>query len=279
MGQCNVLREELSSKGADFNSILTADSDNDLRVTEKEFTEFCNTGSRKCSGSPTAVWKVVLALQAKPYWKSKEVRSDFMIGEHAYFNGGWRELVFSYGSWQFPWRKTTLDTIRQSVYKMSQVMAPLDHLLSVADKIGIKEVQAVGSCTPKLTMSNCAKSWLSYNQIPGQASADPVMDTKSSSVAGGAYTYPTSINIPDSPNPLFSLALCLIERDHVSEEEMRMLMGCGSDAVKSSVSMLLLLVVVIGPIHFITGPGMTLKYSRIIAWFYRPLFPPLKFHL
>ena len=227
MGQCSLLREELAQKhpvpNTDY-SLLAADINNDLKITEEEFTAFCST--RNCAGRSADLWKIILTLNARPFWKSQEERKYFYIGEHVYFNGGWRELVFSAGGWMFPWHRTTLDTIRQSSYQTKQLLGPIDYLIEHVEEMGVPEVEAVAGCTPtKALMGSCAETLLAYKPIPTSSSADPV-PTKTAPAEGATYPYPGSVDIPDTPNPLFNLARCLVERGHVTGNDMREMLGC-----------------------------------------------------
>ncbi|XP_063683667.1 uncharacterized protein LOC134818162 [Bolinopsis microptera] len=229
MAQCTELRKDYEdSISSSDTTILAADKDKDLEITEDEFTKFCENSvdtSRTCSD----LWKSILSLQAKPYWQKNTVSTSFFIGEHAYFNGGWYEKEHSYGAWQFPYRGTTLDTIRPTVSEMKQILAPLDELIR-AD-LNDKETKAVVDCIPQEStiqqFSSCASSLLSYKPIPTRnRPEDDVHLTDDYPILGQKYAYPTTITITPVPNPVMKLAMCLVEKRHITAERMSQLMGC-----------------------------------------------------
>ena len=228
MGQCSLLREELKNPDIlsdNDSNILTADSNKDLKITKEEFTNFCS--SRNCAGSSAELWEIIKLMNARPYWKSQEERTEFFIGEHVYFNGGWRELKFSAGGWMFPWSKATLDTIRKSVSKTKEVLSPINYLVNNIDTIGIDEAKLIANCTPKTTkMETCAKELLSYRPVSTSAPADIPETVTHASGGSQPYPYETTVEIPDTPNPLFNLAKCLVERGYVTEKKMAEMMGC-----------------------------------------------------
>ncbi|KAL5254451.1 hypothetical protein ACHWQZ_G014033 [Mnemiopsis leidyi] len=230
MGQCTKLRADMekdliSSEGV---TILAADTNKDLEITSEEFTSFCQNSldtSRTC----TDLWKAVLSLQANPYWKKDETATSFFIGEHSYFNGGWHEKAHSKIGWAFPWRGTTLDTIRSSVDEMKQVLSPVDEMLQA--NMDNDRMKAVMDCEPKAEIkadfSGCAASLLSYNAVP--TNSRPEDDTYASTehpILGLKYPFPTTIDITPVPNPLLKLAMCLVQRGHLTAADMAKKMGC-----------------------------------------------------
>ena len=226
LGQCSLLRDDMRNQESFSNSdstILVADSNKDLKISSQEFADYCS--SRNCAETSEELWEIVVSLNARPYWKSKEEKTEFLVGEHVYFNGGWRELKFSEGGWMFPWHKTTLDTIRPTITEIKQILSPLDFLVENIAKIGLTEAALVANCTPKTKMKKCALTWLSYNPVPTSSSADP-LTTRAAPVDGTQYPYMTSVDIQDTPNPLFTLARCLVDRGHVTKKKMTKMMGC-----------------------------------------------------
>ena len=230
MGQCTKLRTDMekdSTTSGDV-TILAADTNKDLEITAEEFTTFCQNSidtSRTCDN----LWKDVLSLQANPYWKKDETTTSFFIGEHAYFNGGWHEKAHSRIGWAFPYRGTTLDTIRPTVAEMRQVLSPLDEMLRA--NMNDERTKAVMDCEPeegvKGEFSSCAASLLSYNTVPTNSRPeDDTYATTEHPIIGLKYPFPTTIDITPVQNPLLKLAMCLVQRGHLTAEDMAEKMGC-----------------------------------------------------
>ena len=221
MAQCTELRMDLIKEkfSSSDTTILAADKNKDLEITENEFTEFCEKSldtSRSCSD----LWKTILSLQAKPYWKKNSDTTSFYIGEHAYFNGGWAERKYSASGWNFPYRGTTLDTVRPTVSEMKQILAPLDELI----RTDLNDNKII-DCTPKEStiemFASCASSLLSYKPVPTNSRPeDDVFQTDGHPIPGEKYAYPTTITITPVPNPLMKLAMCMVEKGKITLERM-----------------------------------------------------------
>ena len=218
MAQCTELRKDLDKDPAvsTETTILAADKNKDLEITEDEFVQFCKRSldtSRECSD----LWKAILSLQAKPYWKKNEASSSFFIGEHAYFNGGWHEKKHSEGGWAFPYRRTTLDTIRPTVSKMTEVLAPLEVMIRA--NLKEDEEKAVLECEPsdstKEQFGDCASSLLTYLPVPTNSRPeDDVSMTTEHPIPGEKYLYPTTITITPVPDPIMKLAMYEVMTHH-----------------------------------------------------------------